>query len=474
MYDVFKQLRDSAIGINSKLRVIDLDGNEHEKRRIYLDSAATCLQIRPVADAVSAYLSAACANSHTDATATGKDTTRAVREAHDDLKLLMTASDDDRAVFMGSGTTQAMCFVADAIQRKSQKRFVIASALEHHSNILPWMRRFQLLYVRANLDGTFDVDHLKELLADNAGQVAAVSVTAVSNVTGVITPLREIAELSHEADALLVVDAAQAASHIQIDKTALEIDVLVGSGHKMYAPGSPGWIIAPLSFFDGLGWSIGAIGGGSVDRVELGSVRLKKDPSERYEAGTPNIPGAIALGASSYTLRQIGMDRVLEHERKLVAYCLEMMQSVPGAVVYGPLNADQKTALVSFNLGGIPHSAVAAILNDFFAIQVRNGCFCAQPYTRQQIAAACEARGYCEPVYAGKTGMVRASFGVYSDKSDVDALIEALRWIVQHEDELKEQYHENEDGSWQHTWFRSTTGFGYRSVVEQGYEHGWE
>jgi cysteine desulfurase/selenocysteine lyase len=430
-----------------------------------------------VADAINRYLGASCGNSHTESSATGRDTTRMINQAHRDLAALVGSHDeDDTVIFMGSGTTAAMCFVADSIKAvcESQrtrgdtgKQFVVVSALEHHSNLLPWMRRFVPLYARANLDGTIDMQFLSDLLKTYHGKVAAVTVTGVSNVTGVMPPLAEIADMAHQAGALFVVDAAQAAAHIPLHKQHMKIDVIVGSGHKMYAPGSPGWLVANRSLFSTLGWNVGPTGGGTVDRVELESVRLKDDPTERYEAGTPNIPGIIGLGAASYLLHSIGMEKVLEHEQKLIAYCLEKMQSVGDRLVtYGPLDPSKKTAVVSFNLGEIPHSAVAVILNDFFAIQVRNGCFCAQPYTRQQIAAACDARGFCEPVFAGKTGMVRASFGIYSSERDVDRLVDALKWIVTNREALRAVMHDNDDGTWQHNWFRSSTGYDYRAVVD--------
>jgi cysteine desulfurase/selenocysteine lyase len=481
----FELIRSTTIGINATLPVIDLQGRVHNTRRTYLDSAATCLQVKPVADAIADYLAASCANSHTQSSVTGRDTTAMIAQAHADLGHLVGAADGsdgmpaDSVIFMGSGATAAMCFVADAVRyhcdttrdadgTPSRKLFAVVSSLEHHSNLIPWQRRFSLLYVNARLDGNLDMDHLREVLSAYDGQIAAVAVTAVSNITGVMPPIAEIATLTHAAGALLVVDAAQAASHVPLSKSRDGVDVLVGSGHKMYAPGSPGWIVANRTFFDGLGWHVGAIGGGSVDRVEPERVKLKEDPSERYEAGTPNIPGIIGLGAACCLLEAIGMDRVQAHEQALIASCMEQMQTIgDGLVVYGPIDPKEKTAVIAFNVGSIPNSALASILSNFFAIDVRNGCFCAQPYARQQIAAACEARGFCEPIHAGKTGMVRASFGIYSDESDVTALITALRWIVAHRDELSELYHENDDGSWQHNWFRPTTGYDYRAVVER-------
>jgi len=464
--DIFRYLRQTTMGIHAPIVVTDLFGRTQVRERIYLDSAATCLAIQPVGQAMIDYYTTSCANSHTSATASGRDTTEQLHHAHEDLgKLMGYDPQKDSVIFIGSGTTAATCFLSDAINCREHKPLAIVSSLEHHSNLLPWQRHFELLYIKAMDDGALDMAHLASLLRENTGKVCVVAVTAVSNVTGVITPLDRIAELTHAAGALLFVDAAQGASHIPINKTASKIDFIAGSGHKMYAPGSPGWLIATKQFFKGMGWMAGPIGGGSVDRVELDRVWLKDDPSERYEAGTPNIPGSIGLGVAARLLREIGMDKVLEHERALVEQCIRQVQAVPDAVVYGPLDASNKTSVVTFNIGSMPHGIVAAALNDMFAIQTRNGCFCAQPYSRQQIASACTTRGYCEPIQAGKTGMVRASFGIYSDASDIDALVAGLRVISEHKAHIMPLYEETSDGTWEHKAFRSSTGFDYRKLV---------
>jgi len=465
--DIFKCIRDTTMGIHSPIVVVDMFGRTSVRERIYLDSAATCLAIQPVGQAMIDYYTTSCANSHTVATTSGRDTTEQLHHAHQDLgDLLGYDPEFDTVIFIGSGTTGAACFLSDAFKCREHKPIAIVSSLEHHSNMLPWSVNFSLLYVAAMPDGSLDMEDLTAKLHENSGKVCFVAVTAVSNATGVITPIDQIAELAHAAGAALVVDAAQGASHIPINKTASKIDFLIGSGHKMYAPGAPGWLIAPKQFFDDMPASTGPIGGGSVDRVELSRVWLKKDPSERYEAGTPNIPGSIGLGVVSRLLKAIGMNRVLEHERALVAKAIADIQNVPGAVVYGPLDASEKTSVVSFNIDDLPHSFVAAVLNDFFSIQTRNGCFCAQPYVRQQMASACENRGLCRPVMqVGKTGMVRASFGIYSNESDVDALVAALHVIAEHREHIMPLYEETSTGCWSHKTFRSSTGFDYRNLV---------
>lgn len=472
MSDIFSKIRDTALGIDACVPVIDLAGNVTLKKRVYLDSAATCLAVRPVADVMGAYFSQCTANSHTLATSPGRDTTDSLHEAHADLgKLLGYDPNADCVLMCGTGTTAATCFIAECLKARMsvtpERGIAIVSSVEHHSNLLPWMRSFDPVYVYCDDDGMLDIEHLKKLLAEYGPKTMVVAVTAVSNVTGVITPLAEIARLAHEAGAYVYVDAAQGAAHIEISKARDGLDFVAGSGHKMYAPGSPGWVIAPISFLKSLDWSVGMVGGGTVDRVELSRVWLKEDPTERYEAGTPNIPGTIALGASARMLREIGMDQIREHERLLVNAALAGLEEVPGLVMYGPRTSDKKTALVSFNVSSIPHGIVSAYLNDYFAIMTRNDCFCAQPYVRRLVNRACEARGYCEPIQAGKTGMVRASFGLYTGFEDIQTLVDALKFLVANREAICSQYVECSPGSWQHKRFRGGTGFDYRKIVDR-------
>lgn len=469
MEDIFERIRRTTLGIDTCVPVTSLNDWARLAPRIYLDSAATCLAVRPVADVMGAYFTQCNANSHTAASSPGRDTTEALHEAHEDVgKLLGYDPANDVVLMCGTGTTAATCFVAECLRTQpSDRKIALVSSIEHHSNLLPWMRSFETLFVRCHDDGTLDMDHLKKMLDEHGANVRVVAVTAVSNVTGVITPLAKIARLAHAAGAYLYVDAAQGASHIAIDKTRDQLDFVAGSGHKMYAPGSPGWVIAPKKFLCSLDWNVGMVGGGTVDRVELSRVWMKEDPTERYEAGTPNIPGTIALGAAARLLREIGMDSIRYHEQILVNAALAGLSEVPGIVTYGPETSTDKTALVTFNVSSIPHGIVSAYLNDFAAIMTRNDCFCAQPYVRRLVNRACSEKGYCEPIQAGKTGMVRASFGLYTAPSDIHALVDALKYLVANRDAITKRYVECSPGSWQHKSFRGGTGFDYRKIVDE-------
>lgn len=467
---LFDLIRSATLGIDMPMVIRGLDGGYYTVQRTYLDSAATCLAVNPVFDSTAEYLLSTCSNSHTESTSGGRDTTKQLDDAHEDVRALVNAG--SRAIiFIGSGITAATCFASEAIRsaRNDLKHVgvVVVSALEHHSNMLPWKRQYDLAFAKALDDGSYDLQSLAALLKEHHGKVAVVAVTAVSNVTGVMPPLKTIADMAHAAGAYIYVDAAQAAAHIPLDMERDGIDFLGMSGHKMYAPGSPGVLIGPTEFFQNLDWRIGPVGGGSVRRVETEQTWFQQNVSHRYEAGTPNIPGAVALGAAARLLKRIGLARVRDHEQALLALALDRLSAIDDVVVYGPLAAKDRAAVIAFNIGDAPHGIVASALNDLFAIQTRNGCFCAQPYTRQQISAACSSRGYCRPLIAGKTGMVRASFGLYSNENDVLALAHAVSFIQKNLAAISADYEEVSDGEWQSKTFRSCAGFSYRQIVDR-------
>jgi selenocysteine lyase/cysteine desulfurase len=352
---------------------------------------------------------------------------------------------------------------------------VCVSAIEHHSNLLPWMRaagRDNVRLIDCLDDGSLDITHLTRVLTEERGRVRVVTVTGVSNVTGVITPLEQIAALTHAAGADLVVDAAQAAAHIPMNMhpgpAVQAIDYLILSGHKLYAPGAPGALIGRKDLFQRSDWSIGNVGGGTVERVEYEQVWWKADPSERYEAGTPNIPGAIALGAAAKMLLAVGMDTVRAHEMDLVRYAFAKLATVPELLIYGPSSTENRAGVFSFNVSDLPHGLVAAALSDYAAIMVRNDCFCAQPYVRQQIQAACDTRGFCpRPDDPSMRGMVRASFALFTTEADIDRLTTALIWIFEHRTALLALYESNADGTlFQHKTFRPAPVFSLDAAAE--------
>jgi selenocysteine lyase/cysteine desulfurase len=318
--------------------------------------------------------------------------------------------------------------------------------MEHHSNDLPWRGRAQL--VRAGLlpDGRLDEQHLDVLLARHAGRVALVTVSGASNVTGFVQPVHRLAGKAHAIGARILVDAAQWAPHRPIDVRPAHdpehLDYIALSAHKLYAPFGTGALVGQRDVF--LKGAPEYRGGGTVDRVWLDDVEWAGLP-DREEAGSPNVMGAIALAAAADALLETGLEALSRHEQTLTAYALERLASVPGLTLYGdadPSRVADRVGVIPFNLDGVPHGLVAAILGFEAGIGVRNGCFCAQAYVAHLlgIPEAVRRRSADE-----KPGMVRVSFGAYNTRGEVDALVEALLRI---RGEHRGRYQRGPDGEY--------------------------
>jgi selenocysteine lyase/cysteine desulfurase len=316
---------------------------------------------------------------------------------------------------------------------------ILATQLEHHSNDLPWRRRAKVVHIDVTEDGRLDEDDFDYQLDSYSGRVALVAVAGASNVSGFIQPIHRLAQKAHDAGAKILVDAAQLAPHRKIemldDSHPEHIDFVAISAHKMYAPFGTGALVGAKDVFllDGPEYP----GGGTVDVVTLDEVHWAGMP-DRDEAGSPNVVGAVAMAAAAMTLMTIGMDKVAKHEEELIAYALEKLSTVPGLKIYGeqdPAKASEKVGAIPFNLGDMSHFLVAAILGYEGGVGVRSGCFCAHPYVVRLLnLEEDEYAGWREQVIDGDKsnmpGMVRASFGCYNNKTDIDRLIEMLERIA--------------------------------------------
>jgi selenocysteine lyase/cysteine desulfurase len=351
-------------------------------------------------------------------------------EAHRAVARFVGADPDTAAVVFGKNTTEAINKLAHRYPLPDGS-IVVTTLLEHHSNDLPWRGRARV--VRAGLlpDGRLDEEHLDFLLARHVGQVALLAVSGASNVTGFVQPVHRLARKAHAVGARILVDAAQWAPHRPIDVRPPDdpehLDYLVLSAHKLYAPFGTGALIGRADVF--LEGAPEYRGGGTVDRVWLDDVEWAGLP-DREEAGSPNVVGAVALAAAVRALGELGMDALARHEQALTAYALERLSSVPGLTLYGetdPARVADRVGVVPFNLDGVPHGVVAAILGHEAGIGVRHGCFCAQAYVAHLLGIPDAVR---RGDFAGeKPGMVRVSFGAYNTRDDVDALVEALTRI---------------------------------------------
>jgi len=440
-------------------------------RRIYLDSTASTLRlqvVQKVLDKFQPYYS----NTHSLLHFGAKISTKEYQWAHEMALTFVRANPEIyTAFFVGSGTTAGMNRVARTLREKRPDRdVVITSIMEHHSNDLPHRKHFrEVVHIPAAMAahslGCVNVQRLEQALREHAGKVNYVAITGVSNVTGIINPIYEIAEMAHQHGALIVVDAAQMAAHVPIhmsghDNPDRDLDVLVFSGHKIYAPGSPGVVITRKDLFAGL--EPQEVGGGMVDQVYINRYTQSQKFPDREEAGTPNICGAIGLAAALYALHKIGMDFIAEEECKLIEYAIEKLSAVDDLIIYGETDCSQcqRSGAISFNLKNMDHGLTAAVLNDYFNISVRNECFCAHPYVREMVSMSLEEEAdrltdeELEQLAELHRGMVRASFGVYSTKKDVEALVAALKHITANKAFYQSQYNRLPNGDYEHKTFK--------------------
>jgi cysteine desulfurase/selenocysteine lyase len=316
---------------------------------------------------------------------------------------------------------------------------VLSSLMEHHSNDLPWRAVARTEYIDIDDSGFIDMDDFRRKLARYGKKVKLVTISGASNVTGIIPPVKEIARMAHRAGAEFLLDAAQLAPHRRIRMGRPgehdSIDYLVFSAHKMYAPFGTGVLIGPREIFKK--GDPDSVGGGTVNYVTLSEVRWAHLP-DKEEAGSPNVPGAVALSAAIDFFDSIGFRKIASHEKDLTRYALKRFSEYPEIRVYGPkrwIPGNDRVGAVSFNVDGFYHAETAAILSYEGAIAVRNGCFCAHPYIQRLLKIPDgEATVYRDQIAAGDRsrvpGMVRISFGLYNTQQEIDRFFEMIDIMI--------------------------------------------
>lgn len=359
--------------------------------------------------------------------------------AHDVVGRFVGADLSHNTVIFTKNTTECVNKLANRAGLHADD-VVITTLMEHHSNDLPWRKHCAVVHCGVLEDGHLDLDQLRAALQRYRGRVRFVSVTGASNITGLCSPIHDIAEWTHAVGAQLFVDAAQLAPHRPIamlpDDDPRHIDFLALSAHKMYAPFGTGALIGPKSFFNK--GEPDMVGGGVVEIVTLESAQWNHPP-HKEEAGTPNVIGGVALAAAIGVLEAVGMDAVVLHERQLLEYAYGKLRGMRGIVLYGPTSGlEDKVGTITFNVERMHNGLVAAILSVEGGIGVRNGCFCAHPYVKHMLKVTPEQdRQFTAEVQAGDKrrmpGMVRASLGCYSNEADVDALVMMLERVVRGE-----------------------------------------
>lgn len=364
--------------------------------------------------------------------------THAYERAHALVADFVGADPAAHCVIFGKNTTEAINILASSMALTPDD-VIITTASEHHSNDLPWRPRATVAYVMPDEEGTISLESLAELLDRYANRVKLVTTTGASNVTGFLPPIHEMAELAHDHGARILVDCAQLVAHRAIDMGGLEarthLDFVAISGHKMYAPFGTGALIGPRDFLAGS--APAQRGGGTIEIVTLDEVHWAAPP-ERYEAGSPNVVGAVALAASIRALSAVGMDRIASHESQLTEHALRRLKRVPNVHLYGPTDpsrTEDRLGVISFAVEGVPHAKVAAILSMEGGIGVRSGCFCAHPYVLRLLNLSDETyETYKQQVLnhdrSTLPGLVRVSFGCYNTPEEIDHLIEMLERVA--------------------------------------------
>jgi len=384
-----------------------LSQHVHGKPLVYLDNAATTQKPRAVLDAIEHYYVHDNANVHRGVHTLSERATIAYENARTRIARFVGAGSGKEIVFL-RGATEALNLVAHSLAQTELREGdeIVVSYMEHHSNIVPWQMACsrtgaRLRVVPVDEDGELMLDELSSLLGPRTKIVA---VTHVSNALGTVNPIARIAEMAHAVGARVVVDGAQAVPHIALDVRALGCDFYAFSGHKVYAPMGIGALWGKPELLEKLPPYQG--GGEMILSVTFENTTYNAVP-HKFEAGTPDVAGAVGLAAAFDYLDALGLENVAAHEHELLAYAREALLSVPGLRVVG--NAREKAGVHSFVLEGIHPHDIGTIL-DHEGIAIRTGHHCAQPVITR----------------FGLPATARASFGLYNTREDVDRLVAGL------------------------------------------------
>jgi cysteine desulfurase / selenocysteine lyase len=376
---------------------------------VYLDSAATSQKPIQVIETLEKYYREYNSNVHRGVHTLGTRATDGYEGAREKVRKFINAKSTEEIIFT-RGTTTALNTVAASYGAANLKEGdeIVISHMEHHSNIIPWQQiakktGAQLKYLPLQEDGAISLEDVQATVNHNT---KIVSIMQVSNVLGVINPIKEIARIAHENGAIMVVDGAQSAPHMKIDVQDLDCDFFTFSGHKMCGPTGIGALYGKKSLLEKM--EPIEYGGEMIDFVELYDSTWKELPW-KFEGGTPIIAGAIGLGAAIDFLEQIGLEQIAEHEHRLAAYAMEKMSTIEGITIFGPQDPAKRAGLVTFNISDVHPHDVATVL-DAEGIAVRAGHHCAQPLMR----------------WLKQSATARASFYLYNTEEEIDKLVAGL------------------------------------------------
>ena len=388
-----------------------LDSQINGQPLCYLDNAATTQKPAVVIDAMNRYYRADNANVHRAAHTLAERATNAMESARLSVARFINAASSDEIIFT-RGTTESINLVASSFSRSLQPGDeVLTTMMEHHSNFVPWMMAAKqagarLVSVEVSPDGEIDRDDFRNRLTDRTRLVAF---THVSNALGTVNPITElISDIRSRSDACILIDGAQAILHLQVDVQALDVDFYAFSAHKMYGPTGMGVLYGKRHRLEALApWQFG---GEMIERVTLDDVTFNRLPY-RFEAGTPNIAGAVGLGAAITYLEQIPRTQLLAQEAQLVEEVVTELTRMPGIRLIG--QPAHRLGVVSFVVSDL-HAHDVGTLLDQQGVAVRTGHHCTMPLMD----------------HLGVTGTVRASFSLYNERIDLERFIHAMRKVL--------------------------------------------
>jgi len=376
------------------------------KNIIYLDSAATSQKPRQVIEVIKNYYETQNANIHRGLYKLSQEATDAYNESKKTVAKFINASKQE--IIYTRNTTESINLLSHTIKPLLKGKEIVLTELEHHSNLVPWQQfckefGFELKFIPLNEDFTLDYKEAELLINE---KTALVSMTHVSNALGTIVDVKKIIELAKNHKAITIIDAAQSIPHRKIDVRDLDVDFLAFSGHKMLGPTGIGVLYGKKELLEQL--PPFNFGGDMINEVTFQNATWNKIP-EKFEAGTPNIAGAIGLAKAINYLEKIGMDKIEEKEKTLTKYAFEKLKKIEGIRIYTPKDS---AGIISFNIEGIHSHDIATIL-DSKNICIRAGHHCTMPLmTKLKIP-----------------GTARASFYFYNTEEDVDALIKGLEEV---------------------------------------------
>ncbi|EQC84257.1 cysteine desulfurase [Lactococcus cremoris] len=393
-------------GIKNEFPVLNQIVNDEPL--VYLDNAATTQKPLSVFSAIKDYYENDNANVHRGVHTLAERATEKYEAAREKVRAFINAKSTKEVLFT-RGTTTSINWVAQfAGQILKADDEIVISIMEHHSNIVPWQEVakktgaiLKFVYLK---EGELDMEDLRQKVT---AQTKFVSIAHVSNVLGTINPIEEISKIAHEQGAYLVVDGAQSTPHMTLDLQKMDVDFFAFSGHKMMGPTGIGVLYGKeelLNQFEPV-----EFGGEMIDFVYESHSTWTELPW-KFEAGTPNIAGAIALGAAIDYIQELGIDQIHQHEAELIDYVMPKLQNIEGLTIYGPKDNKKRSGVIAFNIEGLhPHDVATAL--DMEGVAVRAGHHCAQPLLN----------------YLDTPATARASFYIYNTKADCDKLVEALQ-----------------------------------------------